>query len=316
MKLPLSHRTKVIGKQVLIIAIAVLVLGLLARTLGGVDFERVWGAMQELPVQAMIAAVLLTACGYTWLIGYEYLALRYLKKRIPWPKLIFTALTAFALQRNVGPAPLTGGALRYRYYRPCGVTVADAVTITLLCGFAFTLGITLTAGLALALRPDGLAQVLAAPSWLFRAGGVALLVGLVGFLFWAHSRQRTLHIRSYSLPPPSLPISCGQLFFGVGDLAIVAATVYVLLPAQVELSYPAFLGLYVLAMVAGAISHVPGGAGVFEASLALLLPGTGLEILLASLLAFRGTYYLLPLVLMGLAVGLYELGNRLPGRHR
>jgi uncharacterized membrane protein YbhN (UPF0104 family) len=67
-------------------------------------------------------------------------------------------------------------------------------------------------------------------------------------------------------------------------------------------------------MVVGAVSHVPAGAGVFEASLALLLPGAGLDVLLASLLAFRGTYYLLPLVLMALGVGLYELKSRIGKR--
>lgn len=313
MKLPLSRNARLVARQVAIIAVAVVVLVLLARTLGGIDFNKVLAALRELPASTLALAVGLTVVGYVWIVGYDYLALRYLKKGVPWPRLMLTSLSAFALQRNVGPAPITGGSLRYRYYRVCGLSGSDAVAVTLLCGFAFTLGIVLTAGLALTFNPQGLSQVLDVPGWAFRAGGVALLLGLCGYLLWTHLRQHGIRIRSWHAPAPSLPISLAQLAVGVVDLGIVAGVVYVLLPDTVTLGYPAFLGLYVLAMVAGALSHVPGGLGVFEATLAVLLPGTGLDVLLASLLAFRGTYYLLPLVTMMAGVGLYEVGRKLVG---
>ena len=55
-------------------------------------------------------------------------------------------------------------------------------------------------------------------------------------------------------------------------------------------------------MTAGVLSNVPGGAGVFETVIVLLLVGKipG-EAVVASLLAYRVIYYLLP---FGLAVGL------------
>lgn len=310
----MSPNTRKVLRQLFPIAFGFLVLFLLARALEGIRFEDVWSALRDLPAAALAKAVTLTALGYFWIIGYDYLALRYLRREIPRGRLVFTSLSAFAVQRNVGPAPITGGAIRYRYYRRFGVSGGEAAVLTVLCGFAFTLGIVLVAGLALLLEPESLERVLRAPEWLFRLGGLALLLGLAGFLVWSQIRQRPIRVRSWEAPPPSIGISLAQLLFGAVDIAIVAAVVYVLLPAQVALPFPAFVGLYVLAMLVGAVSHVPGGAGVFESVLLVLLPGDAPgSVVLASLLAFRGVYYLLPLLVMGSAMGAYELGNRVRG---
>jgi glycosyltransferase 2 family protein len=82
----------------------------------------------------------------------------------------------------------------------------------------------------------------------------------------------------------------------------------VLLPASLPLSYPAYLGIYLLAQFAGVVSNVPGGLGIFETVLLLLLaPWVAAGPLFGSLLAYRGIYYFLPLVISVGAFGLYEL---------
>src|SRR5690606_22731930 len=57
-------------------------------------------------------------------------------------------------------------------------------------------------------------------------------------------------------------------------------------------------------MVSGVVSQVPGGLGVFETVLLLMLgsqvPGSAI---IGSLLAFRAVYYFLPLVLAALLLG-------------
>ena len=47
----------------------------------------------------------------------------------------------------------------------------------------------------------------------------------------------------------------------------------------------------------GVVSHVPGGVGVFEASVTALLSGAGRADLLAALLLYRAIYNLLPFCL-------------------
>ena len=55
------------------------------------------------------------------------------------------------------------------------------------------------------------------------------------------------------------------------------------------------------------LSHVPGGLGVFEALMLLCIgKDVGPEVLTAALLVFRGLYFLLPLLLAFLLIGLEE----------
>jgi uncharacterized membrane protein YbhN (UPF0104 family) len=67
--------------------------------------------------------------------------------------------------------------------------------------------------------------------------------------------------------------------------------------------YSAVLGALLLAAVAGAVAHVPGGLGVLEAVfITMLSHRVGQAELLGALLAYRGVYYLAPL---GVALCLY-----------
>ena len=66
-----------------------------------------------------------------------------------------------------------------------------------------------------------------------------------------------------TLPAPGLV--AGQLAISALDLCLAAAALYVLLPDKAGLSFFGFLPLFCVAIIAGIISHVPGGLGVFEA---------------------------------------------------
>jgi phosphatidylglycerol lysyltransferase len=72
-------------------------------------------------------------------------------------------------------------------------------------------------------------------------------------------------------------------------------------------------GIYVIATWAGLISHVPGGVGVFEAVMILLLPNAPQEQLIAALLAYRAIYYILPLIV---AVTLLTVGELVANHSR
>jgi len=85
----------------------------------------------------------------------------------------------------------------------------------------------------------------------------------------------------------------------------------VLLPASMEVGYFHFLAIYLLALVAGVFSQVPGGLGVLELVILVLLAPSDPPLVVGSLLAFRAIYYLVPL-----AVGLVVLGVNELALHR
>jgi phosphatidylglycerol lysyltransferase len=85
---------------------------------------------------------------------------------------------------------------------------------------------------------------------------------------------------------------------------------YVLLPPS-GITFLGLLGAFVLAQLLGLASHVPGGIGVFEGTLVLLLrPFLDSAGLAPALIVYRAVYYLLPLTFALLVLVADELRQR------
>jgi hypothetical protein len=64
-------------------------------------------------------------------------------------------------------------------------------------------------------------------------------------------------------------------------------------------------------MFAGVVSNVPGGLGVFETIILLILSSkVSAAAILGSMLAYRGIYYFLPLLVASGLLGIYEIRFR------
>ena len=94
----------------------------------------------------------------------------------------------------------------------------------------------------------------------------------------------------------------------VVDWTLAALTLWLLLP-PVGLGFFAFAGVYTAASIAGVVSHVPAGLGVFEAVLLLSLPeGAHAPGVAAALILYRLIYYVLPLLLAALVFAAHQGG--------
>ncbi len=74
-------------------------------------------------------ALVITALSYWALSFYDFLALRYLGKAIPYARILFTSFIAYAFGHNLGLAAFTGAAIRLRLYASAGLTAIDVVTV-------------------------------------------------------------------------------------------------------------------------------------------------------------------------------------------
>jgi hypothetical protein len=101
------------------------------------------------------------------------------------------------------------------------------------------------------------------------------------------------------------------------DWLLSATALYVLFPAKAGLTFPGFLGVFLLAQIVALLSLLPGGLGVFEAILLILLPTERRPpVVLASLLIYRVIYYLLPLLAAATLLGVRSLSTGGAGRAR
>ena len=95
---------------------------------------------------------------------------------------------------------------------------------------------------------------------------------MIAYLVLACKRHEPLRWRKIVIPVPRPSIAFAQVAVACGDLLCAAGVLYVLLPPQAAIGFAAFAGLFLIAIAAGIISNVPGGVGVFESVLLLLVP--------------------------------------------
>ncbi|MFI4986721.1 MAG: lysylphosphatidylglycerol synthase domain-containing protein [Alphaproteobacteria bacterium] len=265
--------------------------------------------LRSLPWLHVAAAFLFSAASYLVLTAYDYLALRYAGRRLPYRKTAFASFVAFAISQNVGAALVSGGSVRYRIYSGLGLGVREIAEIVVFCAVTFALGVITVGGLMLVLDPDDVALVLGAPPASMRAVGAVLLAVGLAYLGAALVRPRPIPLGRYRLRLPSFASCVAQIAVASVDLALSGAVVYLLLPADADVTYRTFLGVYVLAAAASILSHVPGGLGVFEMVIVVMLPGVPKAASMAALVGFRCVYFLLPLALALAAMTLYELAR-------
>ena len=88
---------------------------------------------------------------------------------------------------------------------------------------------------------------------------------------------------------------------------MLAGTVmYVLLPADLDLTYQFYLGIYVIAATMSVLSLVPGGFGVFEAVITLMTAPPSKAAALAAFFAYRMIYFIVPLAIAIVWFALHE----------
>lgn len=93
-------------------------------------------------------------------------------------------------------------------------------------------------------------------------------------------------------------------------MARAAGVLYWILPPG-AVSIGTFIGAYFIVEVVAILTHAPGGIGVFESSMLVLLDGRLSEAaLLSSLLLYRVIYFLIPMVIGIALLAIDEIRSR------
>jgi phosphatidylglycerol lysyltransferase len=266
--------------------------------------------LHAIPREQILTALGFTAASYWLLTTYELLAFIYLKRSMPYTRILFTSFIAYSFGHTLGFSAFTGAAIRFRLYASEGVTAIDVATVTAFCSLSLGIGLATVSGASLFLAPGHAATILRLHhNWSILLGAL-LLAAVAGYAMWTCMARRALEIRGWALRAPGPYIGLTQIGLSVLDLSLSTAVLWSLLPQGSHVSFITFLGVYAAAVIAGIVSHVPGGVGVFEAVVLLTLPGVPADALLGSLLAYRAVYYLVPLVFGTLLFAAKELAGQ------
>jgi phosphatidylglycerol lysyltransferase len=279
----------------------------LHHLLGEYRWRDILGHVHAITTAKLLRAALLTVAGYGCLTLYDALAVRFAGARVPYPRIALISFMGYAIGHNVGLNTLSGGAIRYRAYTALGLGAKQIATIIAFGTVTFLLGAGFLLGLSLLTQAGISGSVLHMHASLAMLAGVVLLAGVAAYLWLVCTRHEPLRFRRIEVPVPKPRVAFAQVAVACADLLCAAGVLYVLLPPHAAITFAAFAGVYLIAIAAGVISNVPGGIGVFEAVLLLLLQSVPKDRLLGALVAYRAIYYFAPFTVALVLLGAHEL---------
>ncbi len=286
----------------------------LYRTLHGVRYADIVRQFESIPPGRILLALGLTALNFAVLSGYDWLAIRYSNKRLPYRKIAFTSFVSYAISFNAGFSILTGALPRYRYYSQAGLMPSDVVRIVTFNSVTFWLGLTMVGGLALTTGTLPVPGFLHLPFQTLRPVGVLLLLLLAAYLLFCAAGDHKINLRGKVFQTPSPFTAFVQITLASADWVLASSILYVLLPRGV-VSYPTFLAMFAFSQIAGLASSVPGGVGVFEASMIFFLRWSlPVGWVMGLMITYRAIYYIIPLLIALVLLAVSEskwLGARL-----
>ncbi len=269
--------------------------------------QAIVGSLKEISVSGLLLALGLTAVNYIVLTSYDELATRYVRQPLTYSKVALVSIISYAVSNSIGFALLSGSAIRYRFYSRWGFSIGKIAQIITFCNISFWMGMFAVGGLIFSTAPMSLPSQLQLPFSSVRPVGHLFLVTICAYLIWSAIGRQSLRIKQWVLPHLPLPLSLAQVSVTSCDWVLAATVLYVLLPPTALLSFGSFFGIYLLAQLTGIISSVPGGLGVFETVLILLLsPLIAADQLLGALIAYRAIYYFVPLLIAVILILFYE----------
>src|SRR5580698_1931586 len=281
--------------SLLIIAFAIRTL---VHTLKGVDAGVILIALTNIhPGRIALGAF----CTLTF---YDFFALRTIgKKSVPYRIAALTSFTSYTIGHNIGATVFTGGAIRFRIYSDYGLTAIDVAKICFLSGLTFWLGNLFVLGVGMTLHPWAASAMDLLPPAMNRLIALGCLAGIAAYFVWLvmGKNRRELGQNGWKVVLPSARLTLLQILIGVVDLGFCALAMYLLMPAEPHIDFISVAVVFILATLLGFASHAPGSLGVFDAAMLVALPEFGREQLLATLLAFRLLYFLIP---FGIAISI------------
>ncbi len=288
-------------------------LTILHHELRAYHYHDVLAELRGLPRSRVWLAFALTVLNYAALTGYDRLAFAFIGNPLRYARIALASFIAYVFAHNVGLSFLGGSAVRFRLYSGWGLTTSEIAAVAGFNAITFWLGFLTLTGVALLSAPPPLPAAVHLPLASTRILGILCLALLAAYLAVIAVRRSPLRWRDWQLTPPGLRLALLQVGLSVLDWTLAASVLYALLPPLRGVPFIRFVGVYLLAQVAGIASTVPAGLGVFETVILVALgPLAPQSAILGSLLAYRVIYYLVPLIAgVGLLAG-HELLERRP----
>lgn len=278
----------------------------LSERLQAIDFGDVLSQLRAQPLPTVFTALACSTGVYALVGFYEGIGVRLATTRRMVALPFRTAIIANPIARAIGFALVSGGAIRYRMYAPAGLSAGQVAAVILLVAMPYLLGVGWLIDLSLLFNTEVASKALRLSTGLVMTLGVIGLMKDIGWLVFVSVRKTPIVLRDQSTRLPSLRDTAIQIAVGLMQISLMTLILYLFMPPELGMSWPAFVAIYCIGYVAGQLSNMPAGLGVLEAALLLMLPHVPPAKLLGAIIAYRAVYELLPLIVALSLLAIFE----------
>jgi len=316
-KLGGSARLKGLSGAVISIAIAVGAIFALTHALKHINYDQVFAIIRGTHFHVIALALMLVTASYGSITLYDWLALHTMgRKDIPYRIAALASFTSYPIAHGIGAVALVSPIIRYRIYSGNGLGALGVANVCFLTGLTFWLGNMTALGFSLLYEPTAISVIDHLTPGINRLLALALLSGVGAFVAWSWFFPQNIGKSRWVVWLPSGPLVLLQIVFGLLDLTAAAVSMYVLLPAGLDIGLFRLMAVFIAATLLGFASHSPAGLGVFDATILIGLGSESREPLLAALLMFRLLYHLVPLSIALVLFGGVEALRRLRAKEQ
>ncbi|MDR1122638.1 MAG: hypothetical protein LBL02_01220 [Endomicrobium sp.] len=281
---------------------------LLHNQLKNLSYVDIINALKTIPAVRIVTGMCLALSYYLVLGGYDIVAFKFIDARVSIkPKdIILMCFISNVLANNTGYSMLFGGSIRYRLYSLHNVSMVDVTKVLLFSSATIWLGLLTVGGITFTFASVSLESV-------FNLSISTRIIGLVSavililyvLLSILHSKPRKIF--KWTISFPSIKIVTAQVLLATSDWLIASLTLFVLMP-EGYISYFVLLKVFLVSQFFVIISQVPGGMGVFETSVTLLMPNSANNPrVISALLTYRAVFYFFPLLIALVMLGIFEI---------
>jgi uncharacterized membrane protein YbhN (UPF0104 family) len=266
-------------------------------------------ALKTISTFKVIVALFLSSLYYLVLGGYDIVAFEYIKSgnSLKPKNILFACFISNALGSNTGYSMLFGGSIRYRFYSIYDVSMLDITKILIFSSVTIWIGLMSIGGIVFTFMPVSLKGGILNFNFSTRIIGLIFCTILILYIILGVFYSKPIKISKWTISFPNIKIVFFQLLLATCDWLIASITLYILLPVR-ELTYFVFLKVFLISQFLGIISQVPGGIGVFEVSISLMLPSyINNPDFIAGLLAYRVVFYFFPLLIALILLACFEV---------
>ncbi len=288
----------------LLLALAVFVL---YHKLSTISFQDIKQELRDIETVKIVAAIILTALYYFLATAYDTLSFSFIGLRLPYRRIALASFTGYAFSHNIGLSFISSSSVRYRIHSSFGLSARETAKVVVFSFLSFWIGFLTVSSTIFLLLPIRVPPSLHLP---FHSVSFAGYVGVAILMLYGWYTMHARHghsVRGIELPKLTPKIFVLQMLIGSLDWLLASSILFVLLPDGI-VQFPRLFEIFVLAHIAGIVSQVPGGIGVFEGVVVTFLHKVmPVPAIVGLLIIYRLIMYILPLLIATALLATHEV---------